>query len=199
MKKLIFSLAVGVLSLLSANAATISVTNLDGSNFSGIVNSSGAVVTSGVVAIGTFNLEPTSAGGVLGSFIQAGNTLSLGPNSFFQGNVNTGTLVSGDSFVGKNVYVVIGNGVTLANSTEILVWKATANTAGNLFVADNPVGGPDTLTVVANKGTLSVGNSSTFDFGGGAQLVFQLVAVPEPSVALLGALGGLALLRRRRN
>ena len=181
------------------NAASISLSNFDGVNFTGVLDSQGQVLTSGVVVLGAFSVEPTSIADIFGpNFTQAGNSLSVGANSFFQGNVNTGALVAGDDFVGNVVYVVIGNGVDLGSSTDFLIWKSTNSPISDVFVADNPVGGPDTVNVTSIAGELSVGQTTTFDFGNGTSTAFQLVAIPEPSTFLLGAVGVLGLLRRRR-
>ena len=187
------------------HAATITVTNSSGPSFTSILNIGGAsALTSGVVVLGTFTVEPVSVANILGgNFTQAGNSVGFfgaGAPGFFTGAINTGTLTAGDAFVGKTVYAVFGNGTTLANSTGLAVWKATSNAAGNTFTADNPVGGPDTVTVLDTRGQLIVGvvNPAFFTTGFGTAPAFQLVAVPEPSSLLLGALGLLALLRRKR-
>ncbi|MBB5352535.1 hypothetical protein HNR46_002781 [Haloferula luteola] len=194
--KLIGSL-VGALAIAGANAATITLTNFDGTNFSGVVDSSGSILNSvGFASIGTFSSDPTSIDD-LSSFVQFGNSLSVGANSFISGDINQ-SLTSGDSYVGGSVYVVIGNGTDLATSTEFFVWKATSNPSGNVYTEDAPIGGPDTVSLQTSTGTVLIGGTTTADFGGGSQTAFQLVAVPEPSVALLGALGLLGLARRRR-
>ena len=183
-------------------AATISVLNFDSSAsiFQPILDSSGtSVVNSGIVLLGTFASEPSSVSDVLGlGFTATDGSLSF-TNGYFDGTINTQALTSGDAFVGKSVYVVIGNGTTLANSTLIGAWKAVSNTAGNTFTADNPVGGPDTITVYASSGSVLVGTQlSSYNNSQNIGPAFQLAAVPEPSAILLTALGVFGLLLRRK-
>lgn len=193
--KLIVSV-VGALAIAGANAATITLTNFDGANYGGVVGSGDAILTSGFAAVGTFSSDPADIADV-GSFVQFGNSLGIGANSFIAGDIN-GALTAGGDFVGNSVYVVLGNGTNIGDSTEFLVWKATANPAGNVFTEDAPIGGPDTVSLQIANGTILVGGTGTADFGLGSQQAFKLAAVPEPSVILLGGLGLLGLVRRRR-
>lgn len=203
-----FFQTIGLVSFFAANlnAATVTITNFDGVSatpfFNPILTASGSLLTSGIVVIGTYTSTPTSFVDVLGgNFVQAGNSSVTVTNGFFQGNITTPTLTNGDSFVGNSVYVVIGNGTTLANSTELLAWQALANPAGNVFVADDPTGGPNSVAIRNSTGEARVGNEVNFDFGAGGpgiQPALQLVAVPEPSSLILSVIGVLALLRRKR-
>jgi len=186
-----------------AGAASVSLTNANFPTFSAFLSSAGVPI-SGVVTIGTYSSEPTSALNVLNGYTSLGS-LGFGTanggvlDGYAQGAVNV-SLPLGSAAVGQQVYIVVGNAATLAASTEFLVWKPTSNSAGNTFTADNPVGGPDSVLILGSTGTTVVGN---FGFvadiaGSGSQGHFRLAAVPEPSAMLLGAVGALGLLRRRR-
>ncbi len=212
MKKLTISAFVGLMLIASqSDAATISIFNLQQTTLTAILPESGSTgLTSGVIAIGTFATEPVSISNVLSSFNQAGGAsqtigfFGASAPGYFQGSINTGTLGVGDGFVGNNLYVVIGNGTTLAESNQLLVWKAITNPDGNVFTADSPTGGPANVQVLSSTGTLLFGTvQSNFDPDGAgteytAQNAFRLAAIPEPSTSLLAAFGVIALLRRRR-
>lgn len=183
------------------NAASISISNYDGvSTFSLVGDSNSTLLTSGVVVVGAYASEPASVAEVLNTFTAFGSIgfFGAGAPGFFTGGVS-GPLVNADAFVGNNVYVVIGNGVDLNSSTEFAVWKAETNPAGNVFTADNPIGGPSEVVVLTGTGSLLVGSVVNFDVPNfGNQPGIGLAAIPEPSAILLGALGMVGLLRRRR-
>ena len=185
----------------AANAATITVTNLSAGTFAAVADAGGNLLTSGIVTIGTYSSEPTGIDDVLDNytpFAQSIGFFGAGAPGYFTGDINQ-NIPLGSSLVGQNVYVVIGNGASLGASDNFLVWKATANDAGNTYTADNPVGGPGTVTVLGDKGTPLVGDFGTvYDSPLGSQAGYTMAGVPEPSIALLGALGVLGLIRRRR-
>jgi len=198
MKSLLISLVLGAASF--ASAATISVTNFEApSTFHAILGAGGLAPTSGIVTLGTYTSEPSSAESVLNGYTSLGSLAFGATPGFISGDINV-DLPLGSPAVGQQVYVVIGNGTTLQNSTQFLVWKPTSNPAGNTFTADNPVGGPDLLGLFGDKGTTIVGEFGIVaDAGVGSQGNFRLAqVVPEPSAMLLGAFGALGLLRRRR-
>ena len=117
------------------------------------------------------------------------------------GTITTGT----DTYLGKQLYYIIGNASTIAASTQLGVF-----TKSTWLVPTNPTGPtPTGYTTDINQ----VGNTtSSILFGsyiagggfGGANgyklAAMNLAAVPEPSVASLLALGtvGLVALRARR-
>jgi uncharacterized protein (TIGR03382 family) len=82
-------------------------------------------------------------------------------------------------------------------------WNASTQLATFLFDVGNDGIYDPALTYTANGADngFNATNSKLF-LGGGNGLVFDNIVVttiPEPSAALLGGLGVLALLRRRRN
>ncbi len=127
------------------------------------------------------------APGVFGAFMGAGQTAGV------TGNLPTS--VSGP-FVGNNIFLVIAN----PTNDEFIIWDS-----GVKFAAEDAVLGGAPVSFATRNITLlrgqavPAGNSGLggplATFNGGNAITF----IPEPSTALLGALGALALLRRRRN
>jgi MYXO-CTERM domain-containing protein len=112
--------------------------------------------------------------------------------------VDGSQLLTGNTQIGRVLYSFVGNGETLATSTQYALLDMGAfqnEDGGELNYGSNP---PNALsTVLGTYGT------KTGDLGGqgnGSYKTLKLaLSVPEPSAALLGALGVLGLLRRRRN
>ena len=210
MKKtlLLIALLVG-----AAKAATINVGNLNDPNTSnGIVLSNGTQISAGAgsVQIGYFNGVADVAGASLDSLVSTftpyGNVIDfgagLGANSLFQGTVN-GAALDGTEFSGKALYLVITNsgagftGAGVTAASQFLVWNPNISLpAGEPFASS--------INVQAGAGALVQGGfnnfSLTFDAFGGTQAVgaYNLIPVPEPSIALLGLLGVVGFFRRRR-
>ncbi len=106
---------------------------------------------------------------------------------------------TGEDFATKNMYVFVGSGTTFAGSSEFLVLKTN-------FTFDAGESGPTAFvkTMTSANSSVLFGTTTTNVFTTGADASqnagFRTApVVPEPSAALLGALGALGLLRRRRN
>src|SRR5690606_23561081 len=97
-------------------------------------------------------------------------------------------------FVGNPIMVLIGNASTLGASTDFIVVQSDVNWAAEI----EGVGGSssaflydgDVLRGIST--TVSGGAGPTAQFNGTAGVTFGVV--PEPSAALLGAIGALGLL-----
>lgn len=174
----------------------------------------------GIVAVGVFGVTDAAitAGvdsrdawtAVAASFQQFGSSVTVGTGAgntagLFQ--LTPSAEVNASSpFSGKNVYVAIGNGSTLAESSQVVVFKSNA-----LFASD-PTPSVDSFLTDTNAegaigGSLILGN-----FGEGkawyssgplnGAVVSGIIAapvVPEPTLATLAALGlGMMGVRRRR-
>jgi hypothetical protein len=227
--KLINGLAITVITL-SANAASYIINNGSGATASGIVDSEGRAFRSsttvdqaftgasggtsagpGIVSVGIFSESVnfstfttasdfvnafTNFGNITNTFAAAGATGNRGVYSVALNNIT----VASTSFAGKNMYLFAGNGTTLANSTEFLVFRSN-----NTFnAADDSVPTATTYTFRPSLGTTLWGSElpdvKTASTDASTTAGWQMAApVPETSTSLLGALGALALLRRRRN
>jgi hypothetical protein len=172
--------------------------------------SSGGVVTLGVFATGfdvtanlldyaalTSNFTTIFASGATGG---ASGSLSLlaAPGYTENEAVDTTPLLTGNALIGRTLYLFAGNLATLATSPQLALLNMGSlqnEDGGELEYVANPsfrVGAP----VIGVLGT------KTGDFGGQGESTFttlQMQAIPEPSAALLGVIGALGLLRRRRN
>ena len=122
-------------------------------------------------------------------------TTSTSGQFSFTDNINMTPGGAGDPFNGKNIYLIAGfGGTSLATSTSLFIYKF-ADTYG---LVDSATSITETLS--SNAGTTllgtEVGNPMTTASGRFAAAT--ITSVPETSTALLGALGALGLLRRRR-
>lgn len=189
--------------------ATYTITNGSGATAFGIGNSSGDGFQGleGVAAVGTFSsldfntftqadfVTNFSAYGSPGftNFRTAG---VFGNNGTF--TYTPGGVVGGSSFDGQAMLVLVGNADTFANSTEFLV----LDLGRNFSAADDAIATPQTVAITDSTSVLfggTVGNIVTFNGDVSTNQGFiTSVPVPEPSIALLGGLGVLGLLRRSR-
>lgn len=212
MKKIIISLLGFIIISSSTQAFTVATSNIitpDANGASPVYDASGNIIPvgTGAVAVGYFAtisdllLSSTNFATLKSDFQQLGTPLPFNNGFAVDGffDVSVGAAVgSGSPFIGKNVYVFFGNGTTIANSTNIAVWKGAT-----LFDDDNNVdSGNVTITQADFATRLLVGsdggvkNHLGIDFT--KTISLASAPIPEPSAALLGALGALGLLRRRR-
>jgi MYXO-CTERM domain-containing protein len=179
-----------------------------------IENVNGTLSSGGIVAIGHFtggapssnlaNIATTISNFQLqASALTGGYSASLEGAfaGYYEGTVVNGAqILTGNPLIGQGVYLFAGNAATLAAST------AWALVQVGTYIADNP---PLIVQYTANAKT-AVTTPASIVFGtvdtapnpiAGTSSTLKLVAapIPEPSAALLGALGALGLLRRRRN
>jgi MYXO-CTERM domain-containing protein len=206
----------------SSNAAIFVVTNVitgDGSSDGLFQNKNGTLSSGGVVSMGYFpasyvfnvtnpvnftstllNLDLANFT-VLTSAVTGSASASL--SGSFPGYVEAAdfqgaNITTGNPLLGRALYVFSGNSATLAGSTQWgLKQVATIGDDSPLeqTYLGNPFGGsaPVIGSTGAFTGDASGLGSSTY------QTLQMSTAVPEPSAALLGAIGALGLLRRRRN
>ncbi len=142
---------------------------------------------------GSFSID---LGGSFPGYIQVdGDPSTPGVADPVQGPLVTGA----DPLIGTSVYMFVGNASTLAASTLFALAEVgtysdddplEAQYNANPFASFIPVGGLGSFdTFTGDPGTGANGTYNTLKLA---------APVPEPSVALIGALGALGFLRRRR-
>lgn len=180
-----------------------------------VFDTQGVPLRGGYVGIGFFSSMPDFSAStgveVSEAFVQLGSAgsfnFNLGANAIpgiFSHSASAPITGSTNStFIGKNMFLVIGNGDSLATSTEVFVLDS-----GRQFAQDNPLFNATIDLSAGVEGEVLVGTVGfeggrlvidAGDFGTSPESIQLGVLIPEPSTALLGALGALGLLRRRRN
>ena len=214
--KISHSLSVTLIAMASnAIAANIIVSNV-GSGYANsdtlFENVNGSLLNGGIVAMGYFGSNnpstdlsqitntladfTTLASGITGSF-------SASLEGAFAGyvevaDVNTGVIGSGSTLINKKVYAFVGNQSTLESSTAFALFLTGTITEEEPGFESSFIAQPYGLVPLI--GTVdSVTTNSPISSSPETYTTVKLVAVPEPSAALLGAVAALGLLRRRRN
>lgn len=214
--KALLTFAVASFLIAGADAGTIASSNLidAGGNDILITNASGTRLSTGYVASGYFSVTDADVSLASASTatlfalasssfvaLATDNFSSLGVAGLYTANADYG---APGANLGKTLYTFVGNGTTIQNSTQILVYRHN-ETIG----LDTPL--PDSNNLAPTGGTLlagSTGPNTTYDSRpvngpngnqnlSAGTLVLSIV-VPEPSTMMLGAIGALGLLRRRR-
>ncbi len=162
-----------------ANAATITLS-------SGLT-AQGILVTTQGVANTTFNVS-------IGSWNATTSTFSVFGSTFADNGKISGAQTSDNvAFNGARVDVFLSNGPGV--STAGTEWVVFTRTTPLAFPANVVPAGNTTYTVSSSAVVTFLAKG---DIGNGFTNANTLNLVPEPSAALLGALGALGLLRRRR-
>ncbi|TAF26893.1 MAG: PEP-CTERM sorting domain-containing protein [Verrucomicrobia bacterium] len=192
-----------------SQAATINVGGVfSAASGLGVKTSTGTVLSSGgyVIAVGSFTTVPTVLPDAsnLAAAVSSLNVFQTLTSPTAAGNTQ-GAIVGGFTaigggnaslFNGKQIYVVVGNGSTLANSNEFAILTTATNV---LFPADVTGSAATTVTLSSITNSVVLPNAGLEDANGAARDLIVLASpVPEPSIALLGALGIFGLVRRRR-
>ena len=176
MKIKLFFLSLGLVAISSAATVTVSA----GFGAQGLaVSTDGVSTTPFTVAVGNWNGS---------AFTQFSTSISD------TGKVN-GVFTAQDpvSLNGLALHLWIGTG-SVASSTSYVILSSNA---GTTFPADvTTAGGPTFNAALASGVALVRGIGATFNANTSS---VGLTAVPEPASIVLGALGALGLLRRRRN
>ena len=114
------------------------------------------------------------------------------------------SLIAADPGAVRSAIAFTNGAMTSSGSTELgavgnrlYVWMSSAD--GTSYGAYKGVQVPALGTLSINSGSLTDMGVGTSVYSATGTAGFQLAYVPEPSAALLGALGALGLLRRRRN
>lgn len=217
--KLIQLLSVIALAASAQAAVTFTFANYTGTtagpNGLPIVDSSGFTITnaSNSIFASLGYLTPggdNTAASILSRFVPIDGVpttvTATRPGLFGLSDYNSAGNVYPAGFLGQVVVAIVGNNSTIANSTAIAAFTFSGATylapdpvtsarvqSFQLTAASTPLIG--TLTPLANTTTAQPNPATTTPFVNGV----MLVPIPETSTSLLGAIGALALLRRRRN
>jgi hypothetical protein len=101
-----------------------------------------------------------------------------------------------ENFNGLQMYLLISNTPDYANATQFGLFT---NSPTSLFAANTTTATSTNYSVGTFASNLVVaGAGSKIDNASGADVLKLVTVIPETSTALLGALGALGLLRRRR-
>jgi hypothetical protein len=210
-------------SALLSNAATFLVSNVvNGPGDTLYADNNNVLLGSGISAIGYFTstVSATDVDSIgelqsqllLGSFTTVasatdftGGGLGNGYVDGTSGAVTTATIGLTDPLLGRTIYVITTNQATLldfANGTGPNNQVALVNFG--TIVSDVPLpqlynGNPVAPASVVLGGSGTYTESAGGYLGDGVYNTLTLAAIPEPTTALLGAFGAIALLRRRRN
>lgn len=193
----------------ASNAATVTLANVQGGPGVDILwaDLDGNPLTSGSVSVGYFSATVTEVdiSTIEGLFDNLANFTTLqsavpGTSTAFAAPgylAEEPTTFSPAGLIGRNLYAIATDAASLGAALE---------TSGFSLFRVSPIleDVPLPNDYVANPagGTIILGEAGTYTgdlgLGEGDTATLNLVAVPEPSAALLGALGALGLLRRRR-
>ena len=110
---------------------------------------------------------------------------------------NGADILTGNALIGKTLYAFVGNTASLASSTAFSLFVVAP------AIFDDTTGESEYVVNPGNGGTVLIGTTSTSTVDAGAgpgtyNTLRTVAIVPEPSSALLGLIGAICLLRRKR-
>jgi hypothetical protein len=205
--------AVAGLMLSNAQAATMVVSNvIDGVSetlYANGPNTASGLMSTGLATIGYFTSGYVISGNAeqdIAAFTIVSSAVVGGPSDDLGGPfagyaqsaaVSLGTITTGNLLLNRPVYSFITSLATLAGSTTGNLILIQVGTIGNDVPFENAYSSnPALANPVAGYG--AVGTFTGNAGGQGSATYRTLYAVPEPSAVLLGSIGVLGLLRRRR-
>lgn len=160
-----------------------------------------------VPLLSSFSIQSAfSPGSVMGTF--GIGIAGYADNADTAASIGQINLSSNASLLGRAVYSIVTDASSLATATAtsgfalVRIGTIGNDEGGELTYGSNPAG---ITPLIGTNDTLTIDLGIDFDGPGGADPLpsstyntLKLSAVPEPSVALLGAFGAVALLRRKR-
>jgi fibronectin-binding autotransporter adhesin len=209
-------------------STTFDVTGLTASSYtlgsSQTVGGSGTILTTGKTVVANGTLSPSSSPGTL---TQDGGALQLGVGGDYNWQIHDADEVAGTGYDTTSLINGATLDLSLlsaGNTFNINLWSLSGlgpDVNGNainfnsalsyswtLFSTDSLIDGFSTDKFTINTDVFNGTSGFSNDLGGGAfsigradggtDLVLNFTAIPEPEAALLGGLGLLAMLRRRR-
>ena len=197
-KKLTLIVAAVMAMASAANAVTITLNKGLSPGFT-VQNTAGAA-TQSFIFIGTYadGALPgdTAIPSLISNFLVFGSLAApIASGATISGGGDYSGALAASNFNTEKMFMFVADTNNLATATQIGLF---GNVPATFFPADVTAGGSFNFNV-NTFASLEViaGAGSKIDNATGAD-VLRLVAVPEPSAALLGALGVVAFLRRRR-
>jgi autotransporter-associated beta strand protein len=214
--------------ILVGSGATLSVAGVTSSFTLGATQTlggPGTILATGKTVVANGTLSPGSSPGTM---TQDGGTLQLGANGDLNWQVLDASGAAGTGYDSVNLINGASLSLSLLSSStpyNINLWSLSSigpdmngNAIGfnntqdytwTLFSQTTAISGFDPSLFAINVGSFNGTSGFSNDLGGGSfsvalggsgnSLVLNYTAIPEPSTAILGGLGLLALLRRRRN
>lgn len=180
---------------LGANTALNGSGNLSKDGSGTLVIGGASSNYTGTLTVSAGTLLVTGQLGAAGSSVSVANDATLGGSGTIGGSLSfaaDGKLDFLSTLVVNGATVTFGSGFDMANILGL-----------NSSVANGTYTLISGLADVNLSGVLNVGAENAYNLGAGKSAYFQegslqVVVIPEPAAALLGGLGFLALLRRRR-
>lgn len=218
MKKMVLATTASLLACIGAShAANVVISNvIQGPGDTLFVTSNNIRMNSGVVTLGYFaagfdvnaNLSSANWGNLVTNFTVLASGTPGSPSLSLEGSfpgyienaeVSTAPITGASPLLGRMMYGFVGGSATLAESIGL-------SGGGIALFEIRPIADdfPFVNTYVSDPTgkVIKIGSTGTFVGDAGAGFgnysTLRLTPVPEPSVALLGALAMLGFLRRRR-
>lgn len=224
-KLTLFALSALVATSVTSNAALFAITNVaNGPGDTLYATNSNTLMTSGLVTLGYFGAGVTQSQidtiselhAILqtsGSFTTITSSIpGLGTSQVGDGYadgtatpVNLGNITLGNPLLGRTIYSIVVSAPSLELFASGVLNQSNQVALVNMGLIKDDV--PDVQQYFSNPvtpATVVIGSYDTFTISDGSGLgdgsynTLKMAVVPEPSAALLGAVGALGLLRRRR-
>jgi hypothetical protein len=199
------------------------IVNFDGGSMDRVVIMNNTPLVSGFAGSGYFSITDAQVDALISAndyaTLVSAFSATIGTDDFMTGYpnllgisaipglfaINNSSITPGAT-IGQTIYTFFGDGTTLAGSANVGLFAH-----GTTLTADPaPPGLPNSYALNLADGVVKIGgiqgaplmvNVDFRELGLGVlpvQAAMQMVPVPEPSAALLIAMGSLGLLRRRR-
>ena len=122
------------------------------------------------------------------------------PGYILEAPVSGVSITGSNPLIGRKLYAIASNAVSLAVATDLDAFSLFefATIMDDVPLENNYVANPAGATPIIGELGVYDDTEDALGLGAGTYTTLKLVGVPEPSATLLGAIGALGLLRRRR-